>query len=1092
MAEHGGQQASGDGERGYALWQLAGELGISWKLIGRHLGYSEAKLENLLLDYPSHAHERAYHMLLRWKKNASAAPSMLVEQLRGALQKAERGDLVASVTDITVQNSDEPLRDVSLGSNSSFDKVTFCGKLKKFVRLKMSKLPLVPWMTTGCINVDQVFTNVQLLISIMNAYFPMKIPLKSHNAIFTDLTEEGDYCGTRILMRGRTGSGKTTLLTKYAYDWSTDKSEALLHGVPVVLVLPMRKLDHRSNLGQAVLEHMLPNENRITAPVIEQFCEDHPDEVVVLFDGYDEFKGKGLDQEDCGNIVRILRGEWLTECRVVVTTRPARVADFEADYESYRHLEITGFTPKDIEDYVHKVFRGKNKPLGDRLLVYLEENQLNELASIPLMLTAFCQLTKWTDGKDFAELNTISKLFDRLIECMFIHDASKMAKKKSSSGVIVTPIVLGSLQQESLVLELGKVALEGFFGDAEEELIFSEEDFSRCSHRFQVIEQGLRVGLLSRDGESSMQPQNYEDLGMDGQRPSTKRDISFVLKSIQEKCAGRYLAHLLECGEEERFTTYLQKVDNDQRVLDYTNILIFASADNKKAARRILSHVIDILRDTQGQNISQYLRGKLHFEHCQKTQRLIETCLQLNFESKGKGRFNDLFNSLFGDSCCVRLVGISSYMAKALGYLFAYSCQRQSCQESISRSSLEDGRHTLSLRSLQLICIKLESSTQFREFLNCYPGTEEAISSFMGNSVKPESQGDLVTIRKKLQTSEQSIPSYLGNRPDLTFAAVVPIWQEVSKQQLQDFSLGFVLSGLKECALEEVVLNGVNAEPKYWVALFKMIQDGVFVQMTKMTLSLNDLTSDQTSQLAAVLVATPNLKYLKLAGNELGEGFVRNLPHLPQLENVILDKSKMSSKAMVEFTKNLEQYPCLKKLDLRRNENTDDEVIHSVCDTLGDGKTWKELRLSLYKVSEAGLDHFQGSMGLAEALTHVNLVHSPIPDKVIQYCAKALASLPRLEDLRISGIPSTSQEGSLCTQQTVKDFTTEMYNLQHLRFLSFLYTKMFSRDFITMLNSCRDHPSLKTFRFSRPYLPSGEDVEEACKEAEKEFLQLWV
>ncbi|XP_022084771.1 uncharacterized protein LOC110976090 [Acanthaster planci] len=1088
MAGHDGKQVSGGGRCDNALWRLAGELGQSWKPVGRHLGYSEAGIENLVQDYSANAHERAYQMLLGWKNTTD--PSVRNEQLRGAVKDAERLDLLPSVMNVTGCGPSPG----GVSGSAELNKQYFVKKLKNFVRSKMSKLPLVPWITTGCVHVDQVFTQVQLLISIMSAYFPIRVPLKSHNAIFTDLTGEGDtridFCGTRILMRGRTGSGKTTLLTKYAYDWSTDKPEALLRNVDVVLVLPMRKVDQHSNLGQAVLDHMLPNERRITPAAIEQYCEDHPEEVVILLDGYDEFKGKGLDQEDCGNIVKMLRGEWLTECRVVVTTRPGRVGDFKDDYESYRHLEITGFTTKDIDDYVHKVFEGENKLLGNKLLAYLEENHLKEdLASIPLMLTAFCQLTKWTDGQDFKDLNTISKLFDRLIECMFKHANMKISTDCSVSRATA----VGLADPDQLVLELGKVALEGFLGGISEELIFSEEDFTRCSDNVQVIEQGLRVGFLSRDVDSRIRPQKFEELQLEGQKPSPRRDISFILKSIQEKCAGKYLAHLLETGDEDSFTNYLQKVDNDQRVLDYTNILVFASASNIEAARRIVSHVILMLRSTQNENISQYLTAKLHFKHCQKTQRLIETCLQLNFESNSKGQFNHLFDSLFGDNCCVRLVGISTYVAKALGYLFRHGYQRLTPQEASGDYGPPEVKQALSVKSLQLICIKLEISNQFREFLNCYPGTEEEISNFMRDSLKSEGQTNISKILHQLETSEQKIPSYFGHRSDLTFSAVFPIWQELNKHQVQDFSLSFVLSGLKESSLDELVLNGVTAECPDWSVLFKMIHDGLFAQMTKLTLSLNGLTFQQTAELAAVLVATPNLKELKISGNELGEGFVENLPELPELTSVVLDNLNLSSGAMIEFTKKMKQYPHLQKLDLRWNENIDDDVIHSICGSLLCQQTWKELRLSLYRVSEAGLDNFQRSIGLAKELTHLNLVHSPIPDKVIQYCAPALSGLKQLVDLRISGIPSsTSQEGSPCTEQTVEAFTSEMHKLQHLKFLSILYTKMEPEAFICMLNSCRKHPSLKTFRFSRVCLPLGSDVGAACKEAETTFLRLWV
>ncbi|XP_022084773.1 uncharacterized protein LOC110976093 [Acanthaster planci] len=785
----------------------------------------------------------------------------------------------------------------------------------------------------------------------------------------------------------------------------------------------------------------------------------------------------------------MLRGEWLTECRVVVTTRPGRVDDFKDDYESYRHLEITGITSKDIDDYVHKIFRGKNKPLGDKLLAYLKDNHLKEeFASIPLMLTALCQLTKLTRGKKFDELTTISKLFDTLIECVFIHENSKTAKKRSSSGDTVSEV----FEPEELVLELGKVGLEGFLGGVAEELIFSEEDFYRCSNQVKVLEQGLRIGFLSRDADSSIRPQTYQELQIKGHKPSTKRDISFILKSIQEKCAGKYLAHLLEGGNEDSFTNYLQKVNTDLRVLDYTNILVFASASSIEAARRILPHVIGLLRDTQGQNISLYLSGKLHFKHCQKIQRLIETCLQLNFESKSEGHFNHLFNSLFGDSSCVRLVGMSTYVAKALGYLFGHSRPNTSRQDTSEEYYPPEGMQCLSVKRLQLICIKLDIGRQFREFLNCYPGTEEEISNFMRDSLKNEI--NISSIRSQLQTSGQNIPRYLDDRPDLDFVAVAPIWQELSKHQVNEFSFRFVLSGLKESSLDELTLNGVTAKREDWGDLLKMIEDGEFSKMMRLTLSLNGLTFEQTAHLATALKATPILKELKVSGNELGEGFAENLPKIPQLQSVVLDKLELPSGAMVAFIqKLLDQYPYLQKLDLRRNENTDDDAIQAICDNMKCWQNWKELRLSLYKVSEVGLDNLQRSIRSADGLTHLNLVHSPIPVKVIQYCTSALSSLPQLVDLRISGIPTTiSEEDSSCTAHTVEAFTSEIHKLQHLSFLSILYTKMEPRAFIGMLNGCREHSPLKTFRFSRPCLPSDPDVQTACKEAETTFLRLWV
>ncbi|XP_071796702.1 NACHT, LRR and PYD domains-containing protein 3-like [Asterias amurensis] len=1066
--------ATGTGQTA-GLWELAGELGSSWKAIARNLGFTEPQIEHLLEDVPRDSHERCYKMLLQWQKKTRQSERK--EQLRQALETAGRLDLIR-------------LWARAEGWSEELNRDEFVKKLKTFVRNKMSKLPLIPWVSTGCVYVDQVFTNVVLLIEFPAAYQPIISPLESYNSIFDSLIDENlgliNLSPTRVLLLGRTGSGKTTLLTKYAFDWCMGKQGSLLADTPVVIVLPMRKLDQHSNLGQAVLDHILPSETRFTASAIERFCEDNPDDVVILLDGYDEFGGKGLKHENCGNIVKMLRNECFTSCRVVVTSRPGRAGDFQNEYENYRHIEITGFSPKDIDEYVYKTFRGPQKPLGDKLLMYLEENHLKtELASLPLMLTAFCQLTKWTDGKDFGELNTISKLYDRLVESVFAHYKSKPGQQMAST---VDDITL-----QELFLELGKVALEGFLGGHEEEIIFSESDFS-SSNGPQIIEQGLRVGFLYRDEVSSFVPHSYQEL-TESLTLSPHRNISFVLKSFQEKFAGKHLAYLCDRDESscQLFADYLKKVDNHQRVLDLANILVFASAASQKAARFIMVHVTDIFQVQQGENIKQYLEGKLYYKECQKVQRLIELCLQLNFEGRSNGAFNDILNCLFGDICHIRLVEIPNYIAKTLGYLFLHSFQKKTSDEVTGSDASWPGEveTVLSVRSVDLSFVRLESSTEFREFLNCYPGAEELISRSLFDSIDSQRRNVMKPheISQLLQSTGEERPGYFRDRPDFTYFSVLPICQEVRRRQVDNFNLGFILPALKKCILQELVLNGVKSEDCHWSELFRMLKEGLFREITKLILCLNGLTSCQTASLASSLESTPKLKYLKVSGNEVGEDFVEMLPPLTDVENIILDKAEMSSGAIVKIFEKVKTYPCLTKLDLRRNKQMNETVVDSVCKLLDEKRNWTEFRVSLYDVSAASLVLLKDKLALSHGLTHVYLVHSPVPDTVISCTASILSDLPNLVDLRMSGvIPSAS----VCSSETVKHFSQELRKAHRLEFLSILYVKMTSLDFISMLNACRDVNSLKVFRYSSSCLPQGDDIDRECRKAKETFLQLWV
>ena len=110
------------------------------------------------------------------------------------------------------------------------------------------------------------------------------------------------------------------------------------------------------------------------------------------------------------------------------------------------------------------------------------------------------------------------------------------------------------IDEDDLILQLGKVALLGFVRSVEEELIFSLKDFKDCkSGAREVVAMGCKVGILVRDEEAEYRPSLYEDLQINNEDGVVdSHNITFVLKIIQEKLAGSYLAHLSTGNKEER------------------------------------------------------------------------------------------------------------------------------------------------------------------------------------------------------------------------------------------------------------------------------------------------------------------------------------------------------------------------------------------------------------------------------------------------------------------------------------------------------------------------------------------------------------
>ncbi|XP_071485179.1 uncharacterized protein [Diadema antillarum] len=1137
------------------LGDVSKELGASWKQVGRRLGIQESVLENIKHDYKEEGQaEMGFQMLLQWRQKNGM--EHLASKLDDGLRQAERID----IAEIFVPRLKESLN-VERGkvgrppAEIAKQEEALIRYLRKYYKTR-SKVPVVPWVGRSgkvvTVELETVYTNLELLIDIDHPYLPLRIPLKLEKLFdkvrLGDLTEEGDEMTTksdedgdmdsqsefqicRVVARGRTGSGKTTLLLKMSDDWANRK-RGPLKDAKAVFLIPLRKFDHMSNLGEAIVSHLLPS-TLFTPEFVEKFIEENQNEVVVLLDGYDEFKGKGLNQEECGNIVKLLQNEYLPDVRVFVTTRPGRVGDFltlENDIsDEYRHLEITGFSSADIDTYIRKIFVGnRGKVLANRLLRYLEENHLKtELASLPLMCCAFCQLTKLTDGQDFKDMNTISTLFDKLIQCLVRYhprsaEQTQPTRQNRNESTTQNPNSrtsgacrgITTEESNSLLTELGKVALEGFFRPLDEsqteELIFSRRDFQNCKPSAEdVIRGGCKIGILYRDAEAEYRPTKYEELEINNEDiDNSARTLYFVLKIFQEKLSGKCLAQLSKDNDQE-FMRHVKSIQSMQRATDLCNVLMFACGSDIRAARVILEHIAELLLP-EADKISDFMKGKLHYTNCGQVQKIIEFCFQLNFESQSEGKLNDVLGRILSGCTRIRLVGISSYVMKSLGYALEYS----------------DG---LPIKALELIRLHLDSSSEFREFLNTFSGLEEEVSSSMNKKLRKKKKRGLVALTQEkriemLQNgdSKERCPKYLLQRTDDVFVTLLPVWQNISKMQKSEWNFRPVIEGLRHCPLEELILNGVKAEPNDWMTLFSTIGSTSFNSLQKLTLGMTGIEDEHLASLAPAIRSQTNLRYLKLSGNEVGIDFLEALEGDPltTLETLILDKTEMDTQALELLGKLLSCFPALRKLDIRRNEGSTNLAIKSVLDNVHHCENLECFMISLYQVTGSVFDTLHQKVVSMEKLKELHLVHTPYPEMVLRKVAGMLPMLSRLQDLRISGKPPNKTETGKPPNETetgkppnetesqsshgatdggvstaiARSFADSIVATTSLTFVSLLYYTMDAAGFLYLLEKCdmATENGLQTLRFSKEYVPKDDHVSLPVREAEKKFLRIWV
>ena len=97
--------------------------------------------------------------------------------------------------------------------------------------------------------------------------------------------------------------------------------------------------------------------------------------VLFILDRYDELPHSLRHQ---GLLLKLLKGEVLPNCSVLVTSRPSATDDLLmacSPHNIRRHVEILGFTQECVRDYASSVFVSEPEALKD-FLTYISASQI--------------------------------------------------------------------------------------------------------------------------------------------------------------------------------------------------------------------------------------------------------------------------------------------------------------------------------------------------------------------------------------------------------------------------------------------------------------------------------------------------------------------------------------------------------------------------------------------------------------------------------------------------------------------------------------------------------------------------------------------
>ncbi|XP_022803779.1 uncharacterized protein LOC111341091 [Stylophora pistillata] len=257
-----------------------------------------------------------------------------------------------------------------------------------------------------------------------------------------------------VLVTGKAGIGKTLFCQKLIRDWADNKLfESLgntnLADFKFAYLLTFRQLnllgDNPVTLKDILNRSSVLDDHSNIDDSLFEYIVDHPEEVLVIFDGYDEFLQRDsiasdLHEKYPNNAIekmpsaavcaKLLKGKILRGSVVVITSRPDESDKMKDEHIHFdRYVEITGFSEPQVKEYIGKYFKN-NEGMKNTVLDHITKNvNLFSLAHIPALCFLMCSYFEYSlqhsDITNPLPVKT-SDLYDEVVK-MFVqkHDKNK-------------------------------------------------------------------------------------------------------------------------------------------------------------------------------------------------------------------------------------------------------------------------------------------------------------------------------------------------------------------------------------------------------------------------------------------------------------------------------------------------------------------------------------------------------------------------------------------------------------------------------------------------------------------------------------------
>ena len=417
-------------------------------------------------------------------------------------------------------------------------------------------MPTSVWSKVSPVDIHQIYTRLSWVKEEQTPAGSSRSELKHYTDVFT--ANKNGVVPKRILVQGQTGIGKSTFVKKLAVDWAElddatteDKQKDILKTFELLVVVNLKEVSKCPNLNDVISRSSIfAREEKYLTDSLLNYITNNQDKVLLVFDGYDEYRCGGNSE-----IYEIFSGNELRNCCVLITTRISKADELRAFKDL--HVEITGFGEEDRKTFMRRMLGGKAE--AKELSRHLHRQNLGGLAKVPLLLLFFCTLWKKGKSKSFPESKT--KLYLAIVQYVLDHNQRKDY-----------PARFGKVHDFKEVLaEIGKVALECLLRD---DHVFEYDQFSNAV----LCDESFIVGLL----QVTEYAENLRPAGM----------VSFIHKSIQEFLAAWFVTY--RCVSEGNLGGIEQHARTLKDCCVWENVFQFVCGLSDDGAVKVFQHFTSV------------------------------------------------------------------------------------------------------------------------------------------------------------------------------------------------------------------------------------------------------------------------------------------------------------------------------------------------------------------------------------------------------------------------------------------------------------------------------------------------------------------